>query len=267
MYYAGISESIEMAKERGFYETFPGSPASEGYFQFDLWDRERYIKNIEGKGGKFNPVPPKFKERRGDRYDWGALRTEMTRHGLRHSYIFARMPTASSANLIGASSSFEPYDGLIYLRSVLSGQFIITNKYLIKDLEEIDYWNDDVVKHIIKHKSLNKIPEISSKIEPDDIQREKKNERLRYLKRKYRTSYELSQKLLANYQIKSGEYVCQSSSFNVHFPADKIKFNVLNSMHFYCWENGLKTGMYYLRQQLAGEPVNPVLNSISNDET
>jgi ribonucleoside-diphosphate reductase alpha chain len=257
MYYAGIRESIEMAKEFGHYDSFPDSPASKGHFQFDLWALEEVERNSGGHVTMDYTRSHARSTPEGSRYtpqQWEHLRREMVCHGLRNSLLFALMPTASSAHILGNAESFEPFHDLIYARTVLSGQYLITNKHMIRDLVAIDVWNTDVLKSIILDGSLKNVSA------PSDASAEVRS-RLEFLKLKYLTVFELPQKILAHLASERGRFVCQSQSFNCHMTDPN--FTKLNAYHFYTWQMGMKTGMYYLRQKAATNPINFALDSIS----
>lgn len=214
IYYASASESMELAKEFGAYETFQGSPSSEGKLQFDLW----------------NVKPDK-------RYDWEALKKDIKTYGLRNSLLLAPMPTASTAQILGNNESFEAYTSNIYTRRVLSGEFAIVNKHLLKDLIERNLWNDELKNELIAHNgSVQNIDVI-----PQD------------LKDLYKTVWEISQKVVIDQAADRGAYICQSQSLNLYIA--KPDFAKMSSMHFYAWRSGLKTGMYYLRSQGAAEAI------------
>lgn len=227
IYYACVRESIELAKIYGHYETFPGSPASKGQFQFDMWDgapdNQRYSKE-----------------------KWDTLRRDMIRHGLRNSTLLAIMPTASSAHILGNQEACEPFTDLIYTRTVLSGQFMIVNKHLVRDLKAIDLWSDKVVKAIIENKGS---------IQNLQIQKEDpRYERFQHLKLKYLTVFEIPQKVILQLGAGRGIYTCQTESRNC-FMTNPTKTK-LNAYHFTGWKLGLKTGMYYLRQKARTDPIN-----------
>lgn len=214
IYFAAMTASKDMAKEQGAYETFAGSPLSKGLFQFDLW-------NVQPSG----------------RYDWNALREEVKQYGVRNSLLVAPMPTASTSQILGNNECFEPYTSNIYVRRVLSGEFIIVNKHLLKDLVQLGLWNDTMKNKIIAaNGSIQQINEI-----PDDI------------KALYKTVWEIKQRHLIDMAADRGAYVCQSQSLNLFVDSPTIA--KLTSMHFYAWKKGLKTGMYYLRTQAAAQAV------------
>ena len=214
VYYASMTASKDIAKVEGHYETFHGSPLSHGKFQFDLWN-----------------VKPS------DRYDWDALRAEIMEHGVRNSLLVAPMPTASTSQILGNNECFEPYTSNIYTRRVLSGEFIIVNKHLLKDLAELGLWNNTMKNAIIKaNGSIQHIDEIPANI-----------------KELYKTVWEIKQRNLIDMAADRGAYICQSQSLNLF--VDSPTMSKLTSMHFYAWKKGLKTGMYYLRTQAATQAV------------
>ena len=215
IYYAALSESCQLAKIEGHYETYPGSPISKGLLQFDMW----------------NVIPSS------DKWDWQTLRANIAQYGVRNSLLVAPMPTASTAQILGNNESFEPYTSNIYTRRVLSGDFQVVNHHLLKDLTDLGLWNDDVKNEIIAHNgSIQKIDNI-----PDE------------LKKLYRTVWEIPQKNLINMSADRGAYIDQSQSLNIHL-ADPT-FGKMSSMHFYAWKKGLKTGLYYLRTRPAADPI------------
>jgi ribonucleoside-diphosphate reductase alpha subunit len=214
IYFAAMTASKDMAIEQGAYETFAGSPLSKGQFQFDLWN-----------------VQPS------NRYDWEALRAEVMNHGVRNSLLVAPMPTASTSQILGNNECFEPYTSNIYVRRVLSGEFIIVNKHLLKDLVQLGLWNDTMKNKIIAaNGSIQQINEI-----PADI------------KALYKTVWEIKQRTLIDMAADRGAFICQSQSLNLF--VDTPTAAKLTSMHFYAWKQGLKTGMYYLRTQAAAQAV------------
>jgi ribonucleoside-diphosphate reductase alpha chain len=215
MYYAAVESSIQLAKEFGSYETFDGSPASEGIIQPDMWDGVSPEKDI-----------PEL--------DWGLLR-EKVKTGLRNSLLIAPMPTASTSQILGNNESFEPFTTNIYARRTLAGEFIIVNQYLVKDLIKIGLWNKEMKDNIIIGRgSIQHISEI-----PEDI------------RNRYKTIWEISQRVIIDMAADRGAYICQSQSMNLYSPDPT--FRKLSSMHFYAWSKGLKTGQYYLRTRPAAE--------------
>lgn len=214
IYHAAVVESNALAKAEGVYSSFEGSPASEGMLQFDLWG-----------------VKPS------DRYDWDALKAEIKESGLRNSLLLAPMPTASTSQILGNNECFEPYTSNIYTRRTLSGEYIIMNKHLLKDLIGLGLWNDGLKQQLMaENGSIQNIDDI-----PED------------LKALYKTVYELSQKVIIDQAADRGAYICQSQSLNLF--VENPTFSKLSSMHFYGWQKGLKTGMYYLRSKAAVDPI------------
>ena len=225
IYFAAMTASKDLAIEQGAYETFTGSPLSKGIFQFDMWD-----------------VKPS------DRWDWETLREEVIAHGVRNSLLVAPMPTASTSQVLGNNECFEPYTSNIYSRRVLSGEFIIVNKHLLKDLVQLGLWNNDMKNRIIAaNGSIKDIDNI-----PVDI------------KELYKTVWEIKQRSLIDMAADRGAYICQSQSLNLF--VDTPSNSKLTSMHFYAWKKGLKTGMYYLRSQAATQAVQFTIEKQGSEE-
>ncbi|UII34367.1 ribonucleoside-diphosphate reductase subunit alpha [Fulvivirga ulvae] len=215
IYFAAMTASMELAKEHGPYETFKGSPVSKGIFQFDMW-------GVSPDSG---------------RWDWDSLKKEVKKSGVRNSLLLAPMPTASTSQILGNNECFEPYTSNIYTRRTLSGEFIIVNKHLMKDLIGLGLWNDGMKNRLIEaNGSIQNIPEIPQ-----------------HIKDLYRTVWEISQKAIIDMAADRGAYICQSQSMNVHI--QDPNFGKLTSMHFYAWKKGLKTGMYYLRSKAAASAI------------
>ncbi|SFG81501.1 ribonucleoside-diphosphate reductase alpha chain [Algoriphagus hitonicola] len=215
IYYAAMETSMELAKVEGTYETYEGSPASKGEFQFDMW-------GVTPKSGRWN---------------WSELKEHVKKHGLRNSLLVAPMPTASTSQILGNNECFEPYTSNIYTRRTLSGEFIVVNKHLMRDLIKLGMWNDTMRNRLIStNGSVQNIPGIPQNIK--DL---------------YKTVWEISQKIIIDMAADRGAYICQSQSMNV-FLQDP-NFGKLTSMHFYAWKKGLKTGMYYLRSQAAAAAI------------
>ena len=209
MYYAAIEASAQLAEAEGSYETFAGSPASEGKLQPDLWN----VTPLTEKDGTL---------------DWSSLR-EKAKRGLRNSLLLAPMPTASTSQILGYNECFEPFTSNLYTRRTLAGEFIVINKYLMKELMDIGLWSEDMKQQIVaRNGSIQGIPGI-----PDEMQM------------RYKTAWELKQKILIDMAAARGAFICQSQSLNL-FVADPA-YAKLTSMHFYAWKQGLKTGCYYLR--------------------
>jgi len=214
IYYASMTASKDLSIMEGPYETYAGSPVSKGVFQFDHWG-----------------VTPS------GRWEWEALKTEVKKHGVRNSLLLAPMPTASTAQILGNNECFEPYTSNIYTRRVLSGEFIIVNKHLLKDLVREGLWNPEMRQKIMAaNGSVQNIPEIPERI-----------------KNLYKTAWEISQKAIIDQAADRGAYICQSQSLNIFM--ENANFGKLTSMHFYGWEKGLKTGMYYLRTKAATDAI------------
>ena len=261
MYFAAIQESIKLAKEQGHYETFPGSPASKGMFQFDLWTSRQTARELSSpcevdldKLKRIVSKPP-----RPSRYSsaqWETLRNAMMKYGLRNSLLIAYMPTASSAQILGNAESFEPFNNNFYARTVLSGQYMIVNKHLVRDMRKIGLWNTETVKNIIINRgSIQRLPE------PKDGELAA---RLLFLKRKYLTVFEIPQMAVLQLSIERGPYICQTQSLNCHM--SRPTANKLHAWHMMGWKNGLKTGMYYLRQEALSDPINIAGASLSIPE-
>ncbi|MFT4860445.1 MAG: ribonucleoside-diphosphate reductase alpha chain [Algoriphagus sp.] len=215
IYFAAVETSMELAKVQGTYETYGGSPASKGILQFDMWG-----------------VTPKSQ-----RWNWSDLKEKVKKYGMRNSLLVAPMPTASTSQILGNNECFEPYTSNIYSRRTLSGEFIVVNKHLMKDLIQIGLWNDNMRNKLIStNGSVQSVPEIPQ-----------------HIKDLYKTVWEISQKVIIDMSADRGAYICQSQSMNI-FMQDP-NFGKLTSMHFYAWKKGLKTGMYYLRSQAASAAI------------
>jgi ribonucleoside-diphosphate reductase alpha subunit len=213
IYFGSMSASVYLAKRDGRYPTYEGSPLSEGKFQYNLWG----VKDIDLSG----------------RWKWGELRNDLLKYGSRNSLNIALMPTASTASIFGNVESFEAITSNLYTRNVLSGVFTMINKYLIKDLMDLEIWNQDTKDRLIYNKgsvqNLKALP--------------------KFLRDIYKTSFEIDQKLIIKMSAERGVFVCQSQSLNLFF--DKPTFKELTACHFYGWKNGLKTGSYYIRTRSA----------------
>jgi len=209
IYHAALEKSCELAEIEGWYETFPGSPASQCILQFDMWDIE--------PGSS--------------RYDWVALKTRIQKSGLRNSLLLAPMPTASTSQILGFNECIEPITSNIYSRRTLAGEFILVNKYLMQDLIALDLWNETLKNNIIQNNgSVQQILTIPVEI-----------------REKYRTVWEIPMKHLIDMSADRGAFICQSQSLNLWL--EDPNYNTLTSMHFYAWSKGLKTGIYYLRRR------------------
>jgi ribonucleoside-diphosphate reductase alpha chain len=223
IYFAAVTASMEMAKEEGYYSTFPGSPISQGEFQYNMWG----IKDSDLSG----------------RWDWASLRTEVMEHGVRNSLLMAPMPTASTSQILGNNEAFEPYTSNIYTRRVLSGEFIVVNKHLLQDLVNLGLWNETLKQEVMRaNGSIQHIDVI-----PQDI------------KELYKTVWEMSMKDIIDMSRQRGYFVDQSQSLNLFM--ENASYSKLTSMHFYAWQSGLKTGMYYLRTKSAVDAIKFTLNN------
>lgn len=226
IYYGAMTASCELAKTEGAYETYQGSPVSQGIFQYDMWD-----------------VIP------GPRWDWAALKAEVAQHGVRNSLLVALMPTASTSQILGNNECFEPYTQNLYTRRVLSGEFIVVNKSLMRDLVRLGLWNETVKNQIFAaNGSIQGIDEI-----PEDI------------KMLYRTVWEIKQKSLIDMSADRAPYICQTQSLNLFI--ENPSFSKLTSMLFHTWKRGLKTGMYYLRTKAAAEAIKFTLSQPADANT
>ncbi|XP_026288554.1 ribonucleoside-diphosphate reductase large subunit [Frankliniella occidentalis] len=214
LYYAALEASCELAETLGPYETYPGSPVSKGILQPDMW----------------NVTPSKL-------WDWDALRSKIAKHGVRNSLLLAPMPTASTAQILGNNESIEAYTSNIYTRRVLSGEFQVVNHHLLRDLTDIDLWDDDMKNEIISNGgSIQNIDRIPKEI-----------------KELYKTVWEISQKTVIKMAADRGAFIDQSQSLNIHIA--EPNYGKLTSMHFHAWKLGLKTGMYYLRTKPAAQAI------------
>jgi ribonucleoside-diphosphate reductase alpha chain len=212
IYHAALEKSMELAQQQGPYDTFKGSPASKGILQFDMWG-----------------VYP-------TRYPWSVLKEQIKLHGLRNSLLVAPMPTASTSQILGFNECFEPFTSNIYLRRTLAGEFVMVNKYLMNELEELDLWTDEVKNGIIKNNgSVQNIDAIP-----------------KHLKDKYKIVWEIPMKHLIDMSADRGAFICQSQSLNLWMKDPD--YQRLTSMHFYGWKKGLKTGIYYLRTKAKAAP-------------
>jgi ribonucleoside-diphosphate reductase alpha subunit len=216
IYHAAITESCLMAIEKGPYETFEGSPMSEGLFQFDLWEGETTHSGL---------------------WDWENLRKIVQANGLRNSLLVAPMPTASTSQILGNNECIEPYTTNIYLRRTLAGEFVVVNKHLVKTLKDLGLWSKEMKDLMVAASgSIQNIKEI-----PDDV------------KAIFRTVWEISQKSLIDMAADRGRYIDQSQSLNLFVENPTVP--KLSSMHMYTWKSGLKTGMYYLRTKAKSKAI------------
>ena len=228
LYFAAVTASMELAKEEGKYSSYEGSPISKGQFQHNLWG----IKDEELSG----------------RWDWGKLRNNVKKHGVRNSLLVAPMPTASTSQILGNNECFEPYTSNIYTRRVLSGEFIVVNKHLLEDLVKLGLWNEAMKQELMRaNGSIQHIDAI-----PEEI------------RELYRTVWELSMKDIIDMSRQRGYFIDQSQSLNLFM--ENANFAKLTSMHFYAWKSGLKTGMYYLRTKAAVDAIKFTLDNTKKKE-
>tara|TARA_B100001741_G_scaffold182880_1_gene150588 strand:+ start:1579 stop:3969 length:2391 start_codon:yes stop_codon:yes gene_type:complete len=215
IYFAACTASKDAAMVDGPYSSFKGSPASKGILQFDLWDMNEHS----------------------GRWDWDSLKQEIVEHGMRNSLLLAPMPTASTSQILGNNECFEAFTSNLYVRRTLSGEFVVTNKHLIKDLIDIGLWSLEMKDEILRHKgSIQAIAGIPE-----------------HIKELYKTTWEIKQKNVIDMAADRGAYIDQSQSMNIHMiDANAAK---VTSMHFYGWRKGLKTGMYYLRTKAAADAI------------
>jgi ribonucleoside-diphosphate reductase alpha chain len=213
IYHGAVEQSCQMAVQYGAYETFAGSPASQGKLQFDLWNVSPTLEGEE------------------PRYDWNTLKKFVIENGLRNSLLLAPMPTASTSQILGNNECIEPITSNIYNRRTLAGEFILANKYLMKDLIKLDLWNEKVKNNIIANNGSVQHIEV---IPPE-------------IREKYKTVWEIPMRTLIDMAADRGAFVCQSQSLNLWL--EDPNYNMLTSMHFYAWSKGLKTGIYYLRRR------------------
>jgi ribonucleoside-diphosphate reductase alpha chain len=215
IYFAAMTASCELAQQEGSYETFAGSPLSQGKFQFDLW-------GVKPKSGRWN---------------WDALREKVVKYGVRNSLLVAPMPTASTSQILGNNECIEPYTSNIYVRRVLSGEFVVVNKHLLNDLIALNLWDEQMKNELISSNgSVQNIKRIPQEIK--DL---------------YKTVWEISQRTIIDMAADRGAYICQSQSLNIHMQNPTL--GKLTSMHFHAWRRGLKTGMYYLRTKAAADAI------------
>ena len=216
MYHASLEASSELAEIDGSYESFEGSPASQGILQQDMWEGDTKFSGL---------------------YDWDAMRERIKTKGLRNSLLMAPMPTASTAQILGNNECFEPYTTNIYLRRTLAGEFVVVNKHLVDDLKKIGLWSKDMKDLMVKAGgSIQTITDI-----PDDI------------KNLYKTVWEISQKCIIDMAADRGRFIDQSQSMNLFMESPTL--SKMSSMHMYAWKSGLKTGMYYLRSKAKARPI------------
>jgi ribonucleotide reductase alpha subunit len=216
IYYGALEQSMELAKEEGPYETFQGSPASQGILQFDMW--QKGITDAQS-------------QEHSSSLDWASLKANIVKYGLRNSLLIAPMPTASTSQILGFNECFEPFTSNIYSRRTLAGEFILTNKYLMKELIAQGLWNTELKNNIIANQgSIQHITTLSE-----------------HMRNKYKTVWEIPMRHIIDMAADRGQYICQSQSMNLW--QEDPTYASLTSMHFYAWQKGLKTGIYYLRRR------------------
>jgi ribonucleoside-diphosphate reductase alpha subunit len=211
IYHGALTASADLAEKDGSYETYAGCPVSKGLLQYDMWNTEpKYSTNM---------------------FDWALLKSRIKAHGLRNSLLMAPMPTASTSQILGFNECFEPFTSNIYSRRTLAGEFVLTNKYLMRDLLEAGLWNTEMKNNIIANQgSVQHIEGLTQ-----------------HIKDKYKTVWEIPMRHVIDMAADRGAYICQSQSLNLWM--EDPNYNALTSMHFYAWSKGLKTGMYYLRRR------------------
>ena len=222
MYFYALEESRNLSMERGQYESFEGSPASQGILQFDMYDEDPVL----------NPS-----------LDWEGLRRDVVKDGLRNSLLIALMPTASTSQILGNNEAFEPFTSNLSTRSTLSGTYVISNEHLVRDLEEIGMWTPEIKNALmVENGSVMNLP----------IPTE--------LKERYKTAFEMSMKTVINMAADRQRFVCQAQSMNLFIAEPSL--NIMSSMHTYAWSMKLKTGMYYLRSKPAVNATKFTVNKI-----
>jgi ribonucleoside-diphosphate reductase alpha chain len=209
IYHAALEKSNELSISDGSYSSFEGSPASKGILQYDMWSKEPTL----------------------GRYDWHALKQSIIKYGLRNSLLVAPMPTASTSQILGFNECFEPFTSNLYSRRTLAGEFVVVNKYLMKELIQLGFWNEQIKNNIIANKGsvqqLTILPE--------------------HIRNKYKIVWEIPMKHVIDMSADRGAFICQSQSLNLW--VEDPTYNTLTSMYFYSWKQGLKTGIYYLRRK------------------
>lgn len=212
LYFYALQESCKLAKQKGEYSSFIGSPASKGILQFDMYEETPDL--YEG-------------------FDWQGLKEDIVIYGLRNSLLIALMPTASTSQILGNNECFEPFTSNLYTRGTLSGTHVLINKHLVRDLEKLGLWDEEMKNDLMRENgSVLNIGRVPTE-----------------LKEIYKTAYEISMKVIIDMAADRQRFVCQAQSMNLFVPNANVA--KINSMHFYAWEKKLKTGMYYLRSKSA----------------
>ena len=220
IYFGAVTESNAISEQEGAYQSYEGSPSSKGQLQYDMWG-----------------VTPS------DRWDWAGLKDKISQHGLRNSLLLAPMPTASTSQILGNNECFEPYTANIYTRRTLSGEYVVVNKHLLKDLIRLGKWDSEMKERLIAaNGSIQHM---------DDLPQE--------IRDLYKTVWEIKQKVIIDMAADRGAYICQSQSLNLFMETPNLA--KLTSMHFHAWRSGLKTGMYYLRSKAAVDPIKFTLSA------
>ena len=211
----------------GAYSSFYGSPASKGILQFDMW-------NVEPAS---------------NRYDWTSLKQSIIKYGLRNSLLIAPMPTASTSQILGFNECFEPFTSNLYSRRTLAGEFVVINKYLMKELIQLGHWNEQIKNNIIANKgSIQQLTVLSD-----------------HIRNKYKIVWEIPMKHVIDMSADRGAFICQSQSLNLW--VEDPTYNTLTSMHFYSWKKGLKTGIYYLRRKAKHQAQQFTIEPVTKAET
>lgn len=219
IYYAALDTSCEMAKKKGTYESYKGSPASQGLLQYDLWGKTEEVENSN------------------QQHNWRLLKRKIKQYGLRNSLLLAPMPTASTSQILGNNECFEPFTSNLYVRRTLSGEFIVVNQYLLNDLMNLGLWDDSMKNKLMSSNgSIQSFDEIPQSIR--DL---------------YKDAYELSMKTIIDMAADRAIFIDQSQSMNLFMTNASV--SKITSMHFYGWKSGLKTGMYYLRTKAAVDAI------------
>jgi ribonucleoside-diphosphate reductase alpha chain len=214
IYHAALERSNELAKEKGSYSSFKGSPTDQGFLQYDLW------------GSTFSV------ESESKRYDWKQLKHQIGLYGLRNSTLISPMPTASTSQILGYTECFEPITSNMYSRHTLAGEFMVINKYFLREMIQLGVWSEEMRTNIIKNRGS--VQQLSNVVDPKILQ-------------KYKTVWEIPMKTIIDMAADRGIYICQSQSLNLW--QEDPNYKNLTSMHFYAWKKGLKTGIYYLRRK------------------
>lgn len=224
MYYSALSESCEIAAVDGPYKSYEGSPISQGIFQFDMWRDCGHTVELSGM------------------WNWDKLRRKIKENGTRNSMLIAVMPTATTSQFLGFNESFEAYTSNMYSRRTSSGSFKVINKQLVYDLIELGLWNDKMRQKILYYDgSVQNIKEIP-----------------KHIKDLYKTSWDLSQRVIIDQSADRAPFICQTQSLNIHL--EKPSIASMSSLHMYAWSKGLKTGMYYLRRKPAKRAIQTTLD-------